>query len=80
MSGPRRGVRAPASPPGIQALEFGDALMSEAAIPKASETRAVLLKHNPDGQKGCSTTFRSLLVLSGNVSQKLWRVRGRVKA
>jgi hypothetical protein len=73
VSAPLRGVRAPASPPRIQELEFGDALMSEGSILEASETRADFLKHNLDGLKGCLTTFRSLLALSGNVSQKLWR-------
>ena len=48
-------------------------MMSENAIPEASETRADLLKHNLDGLKGCAMPSGTLLVLSGNVSQKLWR-------
>jgi hypothetical protein len=46
-------------------------MMSENAIPEASETSADLLKHDLDGLKACAMSSRSLLVLSGNVSQKL---------
>jgi hypothetical protein len=57
-------------------------MMSEYAIPEASETGADLLKHDLDGLNGCAMSSRSLLVLSGNVSQKLqrfaveWRLDG----
>jgi hypothetical protein len=48
-------------------------MMSENAIPEDSETSADLLKHDLDCLKGCAMSFWCLLVLYGNVSQKIWR-------